>query len=90
MNNDGLSFNHLFRVGGVGRNLKIGGRRVNQRHLSLSKSKIQDNGSNNVLKWCGMAKNIEDGFSFLLMMNKILSNLFEIMREEEVLLEESG
>ena len=82
LNNDGLSFNHLFGVGGVQRNSKNGGRRVNRRHLSLSKSKIQDNGSNNVLKWCGMAKNIEDGFSLLLMMNKILLNSFEIMREE--------
>ena len=82
LNDDGLSFSHLLRAGRVRRGSKNGGRRVNRGYLSLSKSKVQDDRGDDVLEWCRMTKNIENRLSFLLMMNKILSKLFKIMREK--------
>ena len=82
LNDDRSLFNLSFRDGRVRRSTKSGGQRVNWRNVSLSKSKIQDNRSYNVLKWHGMTKNIKNRFSFLLVMNKILSNSFEIVRKE--------
>ena len=37
-----------------------------------------------------MTKDIENGLSFLLMMNKVLSDSFKDVREEQVLPEKSG
>ena len=50
LNDDGLSFNHLFGDGRVQRSPKNGGR-VNWRYLSLSKSKIQDDRCDNGAEW---------------------------------------
>ena len=66
------------------------GRRVDQGYLSLSIPKIQDDRCDNVLKQCRMTKDIENGLSFLLMMNKVLSDSFKDVREEQVLPEKSG
>ena len=82
MNDDGLSFSHLLGAGRVRQGSKNGGRRVNRGYLSLSESKVQDNRGDDVLEWCRMTKNIENRLSFLLMMNRILSKLFKIMREK--------
>ena len=82
LNDDRLLFNLSFRDGRVQGSMKSRRRRVNRRDLSLSKLKIQNDRGYNVLKWHRMAKNIENRFLFLLMMKKILSNLFEIVRKE--------
>ena len=82
LNDDRSLFNLSFGDGRVQRCMKSGRRRVNWRDSSLSKSKIQNNRGYNVLKWRGMAKNIENRFSFLLVTKKILSNSFEIVRKE--------
>ena len=66
------------------------GRGVDWRYLSLLIPKVQDDRYDNVLKWCRMAKDIENRLSFLLMTNKVLSDSFKVVGEEQVLLEKSG
>ena len=66
------------------------GRRVDRGYLSLSIPKVQDNRHDNVLKWCGMTKDIENGLSFLLMTNKVLSDSFKVVGEEQILSKKSG
>ena len=82
LNDDRSLFNLSFRDGRVWRSTKSRRRRVSRRDLLLSKSKIQNNRGYNVLKWHGMAKNIKNRFLFLLMMNEILLNSFEVVRKE--------
>ena len=89
LNDDGLSFNHMFGNKRRQRGSK-NGRRVDQGYLSSSIPKVQDDRCDNVLKWCRMAKDIENRLSFLLMMNKVLSDSFKVVREEQVLSEKSG
>ena len=55
LNDDGPLFNFSFRSRRVGRNMKSRGRRVDRRNLSLSVSKVQNDGGYDILKWGRMA-----------------------------------
>ena len=85
LNNYSSWFRFGFRNGGVGYDTK-GRRRWSSRNdLALAIPKIQHNGSNNVLKGAGVTEDIENGFSFLLVMKEILTESFDILRNKQVL-----
>ena len=54
----------------------------NRIYLVLTITKIQYNRSDNILKWGEVTKNIENGFSFLLVTRKILTKSFDILRKK--------
>ena len=85
LNDNSSLFRFLFRSEGVGYDTKGRRRWSNGNYLALAISKVQHNGSNNILEGGGVTKNIENGFSFLLVTKEILTKSFEILRKKQVM-----
>ena len=79
LNDNSSWFRFVFRNEGVGYGTKGRRRWSNGNYLALAIAKIQHNGSDNVLEGGGVTKNIENGFSFLLVTKEILTKSFDIL-----------
>ena len=82
LNDNRLRVRFSFRNERVGDGMKRRRWRSNRIYLALTITKIQYNGIHNVLKRSRVTKNIEDGFSFLLVTRKVLTKSFDILRKK--------
>ena len=58
---------------------------VNRQYLSLVPSEIKHNRSNSIVKWSRMNKNVKKRLSFQLMLSKVLSYTFNVVRKKQII-----
>ena len=58
---------------------------VNRRYLSLASSEIKHDRSDSIAKQSKVTKNVEERLLFQLMLGKVLSYTFNVMRKKQII-----